>query len=91
MAGGGEFASEILQLPDQCLGFVEFAQDLEPPLVQQGLQTRNERQFRHAADRAIPRLSRSAGNQHAQGRDSRVGEHLENGPPDARNNVPARY
>jgi hypothetical protein len=42
MTGGGEFNPEILQLPDQCLGFCELAQDLEPPLVQESLQTADQ-------------------------------------------------
>src|SRR5215469_14291057 len=85
MTGRGVFNTEILQLADQCLRFCELALDLEPPLVQQGLQARNQRQFRHAADRAVPRLCRPGSDQDAQRRDSGMGEHLENGLPNAGN------
>src|SRR5262249_31777232 len=32
VTSGGKLDTEILELPDQCLGFVEFAVDLEAPL-----------------------------------------------------------
>jgi hypothetical protein len=38
MTGSSEFNPKILQFPDEGFGFRELAQDLEPPLVQQGLQ-----------------------------------------------------
>jgi hypothetical protein len=65
MTGRREFNPKILQLADQGFGFHEFAQDL-PAFVQQGLQLRNERQLRHAADRPIAGLARTGCDQHFQ-------------------------
>jgi hypothetical protein len=45
LTGWTEFNPKILQFPDERFGFRELAQDLEPAFVQQGLQSRNERQL----------------------------------------------
>jgi hypothetical protein len=45
MTGSSVFSPKILQFPDERFSFRELAQDLEPAFVQQGLQSRNERQL----------------------------------------------
>ena len=55
MPGRGEFNTETLQFADQGLGFRQLLLDFQPAFVQQGLQPRNERQLRHAADRTVTR------------------------------------
>ena len=85
MPGRGEFNTETLQFADQGLGFRQLLLDFQPAFVQQGLQPRNERQLRHAADRTVTRVGCPSRDQHAQRRNPRIGEHLKNGLPHARN------
>src|SRR4029077_4091592 len=81
MAGNVDFNPKILQFADQGFGFREFAQDLEPAFVQQGLQSRNERQLRHTADWSVAGLGCTGCDQHAQRRNARIDEHVEDGAP----------
>src|SRR6266851_3771216 len=76
MAGRGELDPEVLQLADQRLGLGQLLLDLQLPLMQQRLQPADERQLRHAADRAVGRLDRTPGDQHADWRDAGIGEEI---------------
>ena len=57
MTSRGISDTKILQLAHQGLGFCELAVDLKPSLVQQGLQSRNQRQFRHTPQITPSRVS----------------------------------
>jgi hypothetical protein len=72
VTGGGKRSPEILQLSDQCLGFVKFALDLEPALMQQRLQTADQRELWHGARHAVARLGVASGDDDADREDPRL-------------------